>query len=216
MGTMICGIDEAGRGPMLGPLVVGAVWSDDDAALRELGVKDSKMLTPAKRESLYDEIARTVPHWEVAVIEAETIDSEMSAKSLNMIELERFASLAAMHPCDLAVADCPDPNTGRFAGTLSQMAGGIPVRAEHKADANYPTVSAASIMAKVTRDRIVEGYREEFGMPVGSGYPSDPVTVDFIEKWIKNHRCAPPHARKSWEPVKAMLSKGKNTTLDDW
>jgi ribonuclease HII len=213
---MQCGVDEAGRGPMLGPLVVGAVWCDDVSVLEDIGVKDSKKLTPAQREKMYGEIDEQAPHWEVDIIEPETIDEEMKRLSLNIIELNRFADLAQKHPCDVVIADCPDVDTSRFAAILAERSGIRNVKAEHKADDTYPVVSAASIMAKVTRDRIVEGYEKEFGEPVGSGYPSDPETVGFIEKWIKNHGSAPPHTRTSWKPVKDMLSKRKNTTLDQW
>ncbi len=213
---MSCGVDEAGRGPMFGPLVVGAVFCEDDSVLREIGVRDSKMLSPARRERMYDEIVSAAAHWCTVPISAEEIDSLMASKSLNAIELGMFAEAVSRYDADVVYADCPDVNTERFGRTMEAMLNGRRVVAAHKADALYPVVSAASIVAKVTRDRMLEDLGREFGVDVGSGYPSDAVTVAFIEKWIKDNGCAPKHTRTSWEPVRKMLSARKTTSLDEW
>ena len=211
-----CGVDEAGRGPMFGPLVVGAVSCEDDSVLRSVGVKDSKMLSPEKRERMYAEIADAVPHWCVVPISAEEIDAKMGTMSLNAIEMDLFAEAVSEYDADIVYADCPDVNTERFGRLMEAKLSGRRVVAAHKADALYPVVSAASIMAKVTRDRMLDDLRREFDVEIGSGYPSDAVTAGFIEKWIKDNGCAPKHTRTSWEPVKRMLSAGKNGSLDDW
>lgn len=214
---MKCGVDEAGRGPMLGPLVVGAVWCESDDALKRIGVKDSKQLSPEVREHMYSQIDRDADGWTVVTMDAEGIDSLMCQMSLNEIELGMFAEAASRRPFDVLYADCPDVDTERFSRLLSvRLEGRGTVVAEHKADARYPCVSAASIMAKVTRDRLVEDISREFGVDVGSGYPSDPTTVDFVQNWIKEHGDAPKHTRRSWAPVKRMLSASRNTSLDDW
>ena len=90
------------------------------------------------------------------------------------------------------------------------------VIAKHKADDTYPVVSAASIIAKVTRDRMMEEIRQRFGTDVGSGYPSDRHTMQFIENWIKENGKAPEDVRCSWEPVRVMLSRRSNTKISDW
>lgn len=213
---MLCGVDEAGRGPMFGPLVVGAVYCEDDEVLRTIGVKDSKMLSPSTRERMYDEIAGSVPAWCTLPISAEEIDSKMKTQTLNEIELDMFVRAVSGHPCDSVYADCPDVNTERFGNIMSYRLSGKRIVAAHKADALYPVVSAASIMAKVTRDRMIDDLRKEFDCDIGSGYPSDPVTVGFIEKWIKDNGCAPPHTRTSWKPVKQMLSARHTTRISDW
>ena len=213
---MICGLDEAGRGPMVGPLVVGAVWCKDPETLRELGVKDSKKLTPPQREKLYDRITETADFWEVVPISAADLDDAMTRNNLNEIEMSLFARAIGMHPCDIVQVDCPEVNTERFGNILSQMAGGVAVDARNKADVVFPAVSAASIMAKVTRDRMIEEIKREIGIDVGSGYPSDPATRHFVENWINEHHTVPPHTRGSWKPVKDLMTRTRTTTLDDW
>ena len=104
----------------------------------------------------------------------------------------------------------------KFGSILSQMVNGVKVDARNKADVIFPAVSAASIMAKVTRDRMIEDIKREIGIDVGSGYPSDPVTKQFVENWINEHRSLPPHTRGSWKPVKDLMSRARTMTLDDW
>ncbi|MDD2625958.1 MAG: ribonuclease HII [Candidatus Methanomethylophilus sp.] len=213
---MFCGVDEAGRGPMFGPLVVGAVWCEDQEVLHRLGVKDSKKLTPIARERLYDEIAAAAAAWCTVPIAAEEIDTQMARKSLNDIELDLFVEAVGQHPADLTYADCPDVNTERFGSVMSARLNGRTVVAAHKADDTYPAVSAASVMAKVTRDRMLDDLRKEFKCPIGSGYPSDAVTVAFIEKWINKNGSPPPHTRCSWEPVRHLIAVRHNTKISDW
>ena len=213
---IVCGLDEAGRGPMVGPLVVGAVWSADPETLRQIGARDSKQLSPRKREMLYDEIAGTADHWEVVHVSAQELDARMQRFNLNEVEMRMFAEAALRSPCDLVQVDCPEVNTRRFGLELSSMINGIEVDAENKADALFPCVSAASIMAKVTRDRMIEDIKAELGVDVGSGYPSDPVTRDYVETWINKHHSLPPHARGTWKPVRDLLIKRPAKTLDDW
>ena len=214
---MQCGVDEAGRGPAMGPLVVGTVYVDSDQHLREIGVKDSKKLTPKARERLYDEITSSADHWATVVISAEEIDEQRKNISLNDIEMNMFAEAAKKWSVDRIFVDCPDINESSFSNRLSILLGNrAEVIAKHKADDIYPVVSAASIIAKVTRDRMMSDIQEEFEVNIGSGYPSDHYTMDFIRDWVAKNGKAPPHVRTSWEPVREMLSQRKNTTLDDW
>lgn len=214
---MYCGIDEAGRGSVMGPLVVGSVFVDDDEFLKTIGVKDSKKLTPKKREEMYDEIISECKSWTTVVISAEEIDEKRKIMSLNDIELHMFVEGIQYSECATAYVDCPDVNEKSFSKRLSDILGNnVEIIAKHKADDTYAVVSAASIVAKVTRDRMIEDIREEFGVNIGSGYPSDHYTMDFIEEWIQKNRHAPKHVRCSWEPVKVMLSRRANTKLTDW
>lgn len=213
---MFCGVDEAGRGSVLGPLVVGSVSVEDDSALSSMGVKDSKKLTPRARERLYDEITATVEFWTTVTCPAAEIDRLRSEISLNEIELRMFTEAVVGSGSSKVYADCPDVNEKAFQERMAASCPGMEVIARHKADDTYPIVSAASIIAKVTRDRMLEEIGREFGTDIGSGYPSDRYTMDFIESWIKENGRAPEHTRCSWEPVRQMLSRRANTKITDW
>ena len=213
---MFCGVDEAGRGPVMGPLVVGAVYVEDDAVLKEIGVRDSKKLTPKRREAMYDQIISAVDGYSIITISAEEIDAKRARMSLNMVEMEMFAEAVSKMPVSRVYVDCPDPNEEKFGSMLSIRVGNTPVTARHKADDTYPVVSAASILAKVTRDRMIADISEEFGEDIGSGYPSDPVTIAFIEKWLKEKGCTPRHTRNSWDTVKNLKSRLLVRKITDW
>lgn len=213
---MFCGVDEAGRGPVMGPLVVGAVYVEDDEPLREIGVRDSKKLTPKRREALYDSIIEIAEGYSIVTVSAEEIDRRRSRQSLNAIEMDMFREAVSRFPVVRVYADCPDVNEASFGNSLSIRLGNTAVTARHKADDTYPVVSAASIIAKVTRDRMIRDISEEFGEDIGSGYPSDPVTVAFIEKWIKEKGCSPKHTRNSWETVKNIKTKLSVRKITDW
>lgn len=211
---MHCGVDEAGRGSVMGPLVVGAVWVEDDDVLSRIGVRDSKKLTPKARERMYAEIVESAG-WTVVVATAADVDERRKEMSLNDVELGMFAEAVTTSRCEVAYADCPDVNDARFATRLESLCEGTDVIAKHKADDLYPVVSAASIVAKVTRDRMIEDLHREIG-DFGSGYPSDHYTMDFIADWMRDNGCPPPHARRSWEPVRQMMSARAVRRLDDW
>ncbi|MFA6952290.1 MAG: ribonuclease HII [Candidatus Methanomethylophilaceae archaeon] len=213
---MFCGVDEAGRGSVLGPLVVGAVYTEDDTVLKEIGVKDSKKLTEKVRERMFDEIAASCPLYTTVVITADEIDEKRKRQSLNVIEMDMFQEAVSKIPVKTVYADCPDPNEMIFSSTLSVRLGGTEVIGRHKADDTYPVVSAASIIAKVTRERMVADIQREFDVNIGSGYPSDHFTMEFIEKWIKNNGRPPKYTRCSWEPVRHLMSASRNTKLTDW
>ncbi len=213
---MFCGVDEAGRGPVMGPLVVGAVYVEDDDVLRSIGVKDSKKLTPRRREAMYDEIVSAVEGYSIIALSAEEIDAKRERMSLNMVEMEMFAEAVSRMPVTRVYVDCPDPNEEKFGNMLSVRINNTPVTARHKADDTYPVVSAASILAKVTRDRLIAEISEEFGENIGSGYPSDPVTIAFIEKWLKEKGCTPRHTRNSWDTVRNLKSRLLVRKITDW
>ncbi len=213
---MICGVDEAGRGPVMGPLVVCALFIADDTPLKEIGVKDSKKLTPKARVKMFSQITEVADDISVVIASASDIDERMSSVSLNEIELRMFAEAVKKRPVTAVYADCPDVNEMRFSSELSSLTGGNTVIGKHKADDTYPVVSAASIIAKVTRDRMIHEISERFGEDIGSGYPSDKKTMDFITQWIRKNGSAPPDTRNSWEPVKKLLMVSKNTRITDW
>lgn len=199
----------------MGPLVVGAVFCEDDKDLMALGVKDSKRLTPKARERIFSEMAG-VADYTIVTVSAGEIDARRARESLNEIEMSMFAEAAGHRKVNRIYADCPDVNESGFSNRLSVLTGNVKVIGRHGADDTFPVVSAASIVAKVTRDRMVEEISQEFGVSIGSGYPSDAETMDFIEKWIKRYGVSPKHTRNSWEPVKRMLSVSANTRITDW
>lgn len=212
---MLCGVDEAGRGSVLGPLVVGAVYSASDGILVDIGVKDSKKLAPKTRERMYDLIIDACETSIVCAAAAE-IDGKRKEMTLNEIELEMFVKACSKVPVSAVYADCPDVNEAAFSRDMSRRMNSTEIIARHKADDTFPIVSAASIIAKVTRDRMVADIEREFGTDIGSGYPSDQRTMEFIEKWIKDNGGPPPHTRCSWEPVRQMMTVSKNTRISDW
>jgi ribonuclease HII len=213
---MICGVDEAGRGPVIGPLVVAAVMVDDDTVLRSIKVKDSKQLTPVKRDELALEIRRNA-RVEVEIIEAVRLDEMMAIESLNDIEVRAFASIISTMKADLVYADACDVDPKRFSRNIrGHLKYNPQMVCEHKADERYPVVSAASIIAKTVRDRRVKEIGMELGQSIGSGYAHDEVSLAFLENWIKEKGDVPPHTRRTWETAKRKLSASKNAKLTDW
>ena len=213
---MICGVDEAGRGPVLGPMVVAAVAMEDDTPLRQMQVRDSKKLTPARREELAAKINECC-RVEFQVVDHNEIDARGTKMSLNELEAVVFASLIDRLRADVVYVDACDVNEEHFrkmvGGRLSYRPNII---CEHKADDTYPIVSAASIIAKTNRDRIISEIQAEIGQDIGSGYASDPTTIQFLQKWIKEKGDLPPYTRKSWATAKEALSSSKNAKLTDW
>ncbi len=209
--TSICGVDEAGRGPVIGPMVVCAFMVEDDSALQELGVKDSKKLAPKKREEIALKL-KDIGRYEITIMDAEDIDVLRQRYTLNVIEAKLFASVVErVGPCKAAYLDAADSNEEEFARQVRRGLGGagknIQIISKHGADDIYPVVSAASIMAKTTRDRIVKEIEEELGQPIGSGYPSDQKTIGFLKSYYSEHGKMPPHTRMSWKTVGRLINE---------
>jgi ribonuclease HII len=197
---MICGVDEAGRGPVIGPLVVAGVLTDKKGIekLEKLGVKDSKMLTPSQRERLYREITElTTSH--TIKIEAKKLDGLMGSKSLNAIEAECFAGVIKKLSPSTAYLDSADVSCKNFEFmVLKRLKSRPELIVEHKADERYPIVSAASIVAKVERDEEIKRLHKIHG-DFGSGYSSDERTIEFLEQYFKENRTFPDCVRKKWK-----------------
>ncbi len=210
------GIDEAGRGPVLGPLVVAGVLCNGQEDLRALGVKDSKRLSPQRRMGLAQEI-QEVAECKVLIISAADLDRAMDAASLNALEAEYFAEIIHDLAPDEVWVDCCDTSEARFRNRILRHLGHeIPLHVEHGADERYPVVSAASIVAKVTRDEEMRRIGREIGQPVGSGYAHDPRTIAFMKGWLRGHGKVPPHARRAWRTSKKLLAKAKLRKLTEW
>jgi ribonuclease HII len=216
---LICGIEEAGRGPVIGPLVMCGVVIDekDSLALQKAGIKDSKALTPKQREGLVDTIKGFAKRFDIIVIPPYEIDAAVESDTLNLnwLEAQKGAEIINRLMPDKAIMDCPSTNTKAFAEYMwKHLANkGLELVAEHKADVNYPVVSAASILAKVARDAEIEKIKESIGKDFGSGYPSDPKTSDFLKK---NFNRYPDIFRKSWAPYKALIGAPSQKKMSDF
>ena len=204
-----CGLDEAGRGPVIGPMVVAIVCCDP-LQIKEIGVRDSKKLTPERRSYLFDRIMETSICVEIETIPSTVINGEMQYRTLNEIEYDRFLSLIRKCGKD-AYVDAFDVDPERLSRRLSTESG-FKIIAEHGADDRYPSVSAASIIAKVTRDREIENLHEIYG-DFGSGYPSDPATVKFLKQSLKNGINIDHIVRKEWKTWKDLTSGKKQKFL---
>ncbi len=194
---MNCGIDEAGRGPVIGPMVIAVVCGDPEK-IRNIGVRDSKTLSEATRERMFDAIVKSADHVEFIVVREEEIDDSTFKNELNLLEAKVISRL--IKPGNDYTIDCPDVNEERFSRLLTELTGNSGITSRHKADVNFPLVSAASIIAKVTREREISKIRREIG-DFGSGYPSDERTISFLKDYFRKNRKLPPHVRKSWKTV---------------
>jgi len=202
--VLIAGCDEAGRGPLIGPLVMcGAVVDDSDIArLKEIGVKDSKLLTPRKREELFEPIKKIVKDYIVLIVEPKEIDEAVNSETTNLNQLEAIKTAMILNALkfDKAIVDCPSNNISAYKEFLEKfLKKEMNLTLEHNAERNLP-VAAASIIAKVTRDRITEQMQKKYGS-IGSGYTSDPTTQEFLKRNAKKY---PEIFRKSWATYKRL------------
>lgn len=206
----ILGIDEAGRGSVIGPLVIGGVLIDekDEAKLRRIGVRDSKMLTPRQREILYPKIKKIAKDYVSLKISAKEIDELRKIINLNKIEAAKMAQIIKTMKADRAYVDAPQVSTEKFKMILLALAKNkTEIIAENYADLKYPVVSAASVIAKVERDREIEKIKKRIKYDFGVGYPHDERTINFLKHLIQKGKY-PDFVRKSW--VTALeIKKGK-------
>ncbi len=201
----ILGIDEAGRGSVLGPMVIAGVIVPEkmEKVLERMGVKDSKRLT-ANRRTILSRKLRKMFEYEIVVISAQEID-QMRADGINLNEIEKNAMesiLLKLKP-EKAYVDAVDVKAERFQENLRNDTG-LNVIAEHKADDKYIEVSAASIIAKAERDDLIKEINKDFikSGGIGSGYPSDPTTKKFLANYTYDEM--PDFVRKSWNTVAKM------------
>ena len=235
---MYLGVDEAGKGPALGPMVAAAVLADP--ASLPADVDDSKRVAPDRRESMaaaLDEDARVAVG--VALVEPAEIDRpDTDMNTLTVSGQARAVRAALSEPLagDIdepvrVVADAGDTSEERFARRLGEFVVGgeasgeaveslptVDVTAAHGADEDDPVVGAASVVAKATRDeRMVDvdaAYPDYDDL--GSGYPSDPSTRQFLAAYVGDHGALPDCARASWSTCADVLSAAEQSGLDDF
>nr|AIE98342.1 ribonuclease HII (rnhB) [uncultured marine thaumarchaeote KM3_05_F10] len=201
----ICGVDDAGRGSMIGPMVIAGISIEKKniSKLRKLGVRDSKKLSPKKRELLYKEIVKLVDDYHVIRIPPRTIDKYVFEHNLNHLEAKKMAAVITHLKSDISYVDSCDVNAIRFGREISDLSNKSKVRSYHYADSRFVVVSAASIIAKVSRDRSIARLNKNYEF--GSGYPSDKKSVNFIKKFVSSKKPLPSSIRKSWKPVQKIL-----------
>ncbi len=209
---LIAGVDEAGRGPCLGPMVlaIATIEKKEEDLLLEIGVKDSKLLAAKERVRQLSLLKGTLYEFKHTAVKAHEIDTlrEKEKKSLNEIEAMRVGTLlnALKKKPEIVYVDSPDIIQENFAKRIRKyISFDTTLKTEHKADSNYPIVSAASIIAKVERDRLIEKLAAKHG-EIGSGYSHDAVTIKYLKDFIAKNKCLPTFARKSWITSQNMLS----------
>jgi len=218
---MICGCDEAGRGPVIGPLVIAGVCFEDDLKLVELKVRDSKKITPKRRRSLARIIKEIAFNYEILVIPAKDIDDMRKVMTLNEIEVNGFTKVIKKLKPKVCYVDSADVNENRFGrDILAGLSFKPDIISRHKADDIYTVVGAASILAKTRRDEEVRDIelelRKKLNLPLGSGYPADPVTKRFLSIWVERFGKLPPYTRHSWKTAQKIIEEKITKKLDDF
>lgn len=210
---LIAGVDEAGRGCVIGPLVVAgvAVKSENLQLLAGLGVKDSKLLTAKKREELYPEILKLTQNHHIIKIPPAQIDKVVRSirvlHKLNRLEAQTMAKIIEALKPDQAYVDAADVLADRFGYHICEcLKCKIKIISQHKADRTFPVVSAASIVAKVERDSEISKLRLKHG-DFGSGYLTDEKTMVFLKRLLDGKGEFPSFVRKSWKPAQRAKSE---------
>jgi ribonuclease HII len=215
---LVAGIDEAGRGPCFGPmsLAITVFEKKQEPELKKIGVKDSKDLSAKKRDLLFDEINNCAVEKHIINVDALEINDLMAKENLNEIEAIKVADLINLleNKIDVVYIDSPDATKGKYEGRIRQYLDeehkDINIVAENKADSKYVACGAASILAKVSRDRELEKIKEKFG-DIGSGYPADPKTKKYLLEYVKREKKLPPFSRIFWSTCTKALEEIETT-----
>ncbi len=208
-----CGVDEAGRGSVLGPLVLASctLSLEQEVYFKEIGVKDSKLILKSKRTSFYNLIKERAIEYKIVAVPAEELNILMNRYSLNEIEAIKTAEIVKdlkITPKKL-ILDCPDTQTEKYKKrminnfNILKFVNSFEILSEHKADLNHISVSCASILAKVTRDQMMF---DLVGQDI-SGYSSDPRTIKYIKDYILKYKKIPPFARDKWETINNIMNE---------
>jgi len=209
------GADEAGKGPVLGPMVAAAVRAPD-AALPD-GVDDSKRLSATRRRELADRLrGDDAVDVGVAVVTPARIDDPETDMNGLTVAAQAEAITAVAADGESVVVDAGDVDAERFGRRVREAVGAaVEMRAEHRADENHAHVAAASVVAKVERDTRIAALTEAYG-DVGSGYPSDERTRTFLAEYVEEHNRLPACARASWATCDDVLAAAEQSSLADF
>ena len=213
---LIGGVEEAGRGPVIGPMVIAGVVIDekDEQKLRDMGVKDSKLIPPAIREDLFAGIKKVAKEYKIIIVQPKEIDAALNSpnSNLNKLEGEKMAEIINSLKADEFIVDCPSVNIKSFSEFLKErLKTKQKIICEHKAEI-FPPVGAASILAKVTRDAEIEKIRKKYG-EVGPGYPSNPITINFLKQNWNKH---PEIFRKTWKTYQKVAQTKNQKSLGEF
>jgi ribonuclease HII len=219
---MNLGIDDAGRGPVIGPMILAGVLIDPkyEKELALLGVKDSKQLTQKRRVFLAEKIKEVAEDFEVVITKATEIDST-SEKGINLNDLEAIKAAKIINRLNKGkekikvILDCPSTGIVKwndYLKTKVEDLSNLEVSCEHKADKNHVSVAAASILAKCEREKEMDKLKKEYGNEIGSGYTSDSITIKFLAKFAEKHQDKGIF-RKTWKTWKKAMEKLKQRTL---
>jgi len=207
---LVGGVDEAGRGSIVGPLIVAGISVRESkiALLHNMGVKDSKALNPKVRAKLFGEIMNVIDSVCIHKVDPVEVDGSVSFNGLNRLEAKVMASVINSIGADEVYVDCCDVNPQRYREYMECHLTCKPKKlySLHHADVINMVVSAASIIAKITRDKEIQHICSTYGS-IGSGYPSDQRTMRFIRDWVAKNGSAPEFTRKSWKPLRMMLDE---------
>ncbi len=202
------------KGAVVGPLIVcGAVFDEADLhKLKELGVKDSKLLSPNQRERMRDGIEKLAKVFIIEKLQPWDIDTGRGdGINLNRLEVLKFVSIVnkafEKFSVGRVVIDSPDPNLPKFNLMLSNLIrrDNLRIVAEHKADINHIECSAASVLAKTERDADIEVLKTKYG-DFGAGYPSDPKCIDWLKDRLEIGKL-PDIVRHSWDTIANLKDK---------
>ncbi len=219
---LILGIDDAGRGPVIGPMILAGclITKETEKEFKKLGITDSKKLTQKQRESFEKIIQEKAETFEIGIAFPKEIDnSNYNGIKLNELEAIKTANIINKinkgYSKIKVVVDCPSVNLSKwqdFLKTKIKNLTNLEISCEHKADQNHIAVSAASILAKSTREKEMQKLKEKYGNEIGSGYTSDPATIKFIEKYAIKHKDKKIF-RETWATWKNAVNKIGQKTL---
>ena len=215
---LVLGIDDAGRGPVIGPMVLAGVLinKSTEKEFSKLGIKDSKLLSPKKRRILGEEIKKlSISSYEVLISVSEIDNEDNENLNLNQREAVGMAqiinklskSIKSKEKIEVII-DCPSTNIESWKSYLENFILGrtnLHIVCEHKADVNHISVGAASILAKVRRDAEVEKIKKDIGIDFGSGYSADPITRKFVYDNYDKYKTKGIF-RESWDTIKKHKS----------
>ncbi len=224
--ALILGIDDAGRGPLIGPMALAGclIPKSLEKEFKEIGVRDSKTLTDKKREFLAGEIRKKAISYHVTLSFPERIDEGIKkGVNLNTIEAMEAAEIINKlteninEPVSIII-DCPSTNREAWRNQVISyihFTDNLHIICEHKADRDYVAVSAASILAKSQRETEVAKIKEKIGEDFGSGYTSDPLTIAFMKNRCKKYKDAGLF-RKSWSTFQNNQKENEQKKLFDY
>ncbi|MFH1209694.1 MAG: ribonuclease HII [archaeon] len=217
-GKLVLGLDEAGKGPVIGSLfIAGALFEEKDIPkLKKIGVKDSKLLTHKRRLELETQIKRLAKKYKIIKVSPQEIDHAIdggTGLNLNWLEAHKTAQIINELNPDKVILDCPSPNIEKYKNYVKKLLKNKDVElvVEHHAE-KFEPVGAASILAKCAREEEVEQLKRKYGN-IGPGYTSNEVTQRFIKE---NYDKYPEIFRKSWSTWKNHNNSQAQKKLDEF